>query len=145
MRESERIEGEIQLGGKATLVLLWKRLLERYDDVEVHDEFVLGCWREQCLTFASRKYAQILQVNPQEPMARRMRKKIIALASARFEVGVRPRLGFRVPSLNSLAMLLSTVLLISGFFIPGLRNLVGLGAAILALTLGIRVLFIRPE
>lgn len=145
--ENEGIRGEISLAGRRELADLWESVMENYEDQERHDRFIQACNEALCLPYASHKYGRILSASPQEEIARAMRKRIVTLASLKFE----PRLeksessGFRLPGLNSLVLIMGSAVMTMGFLLPGFKNLSGVGLAAVILAIGVRFFVRRPS
>lgn len=142
--ENEGITGEISLAGRRELAELWENVMADYEDLDRHDRFVRACYEAGCLPYASHKYAQILSATPNEEIAKAMRKRIVALASHKFEG--RPKSGFKMPmpGLNSLVLILGATVMAIGFLLPGFKNLTGLGLSAVLLAIGMRI-FIRRQ
>ena len=141
----EGIPGEIRLEGRRDLADLWATVLTDYSDESKHYKFIAACDAAGCLPYASQKYARVLTAVPHEDVAKRMRRQIIALASAKAEMGGANGLwSFRIPGFNALAIALGAAAMTIGFILPGMRNLTGIGASMLALSIAVR-LFLRPS
>src|SRR5690606_14286030 len=128
------------------LVALWARVLKDYENEVCHNDFISACHRVGCLPYASQQYARILSASPGEEVAKKMRRRIIALASYKFDarrVPAEAAIEVRSPGLNSLAMILGAVVMTAGLVLPGLEGLAGIGGALLALTIGIRIVLRR--
>lgn len=144
--EGEKVAGEIQLAGSHELVAHWKDVLENYADEDLHEEFVSACLEAKCLPFASHKYARILSVTPEEEIAMKMRKRIVALATQKFEFrGTGLGWKFRVPRFNGMIILLGSMVTTIGLMLPNSRNLTGIGISMLALAFFVRFFLRRSE
>lgn len=143
--ENEGITGEISLAGRRELAELWENVMANYEDQERHDRFVRACYEAHCLPYASHKYSRILSASPNEEIAKAMRKRIIALASHKFETrGEKPSFKIRMPGLNSLVLILGSTTMAMGLMLPGFQNLTGLGLSAVLLAIGVRF-FIRRQ
>jgi hypothetical protein len=146
--ESEKIIGEIEMAGRLELVTLWDEVAADYRNQARHEAFVKACYDAGCLPFASQKYARVLAGAPTEEIARAMRKRIIGLASAKFETSnvdeQKTRWSIPLPSFNSFIILLGVILVGIGTNLPGSRDIAGVGFAMLALAAGLRVFARRP-
>jgi hypothetical protein len=139
-------QGEIQLGGTLELMDLWSRVSREYDNETLHQSFVQACHQADCLPFASHKYARVLSVLPGDEIAKRMRKRIVGLASVRADSRSPRRIpNFRLPGFNSLVILLATIVMIFGLALPGASDLTGVGGAMLALAVTLRFFVNRNE
>lgn len=143
--KSEKVPGEISFAGRRELAVQWAAIMNDYDNVTLHEQFISECYSADCLPFASQKYARILSAAPTEDIARSMRRRIIALASFRAEpVGETHSRRFRIPAMNGLVIALGSAAMTMGFMIPGLKDLAGLGLATVLCCLGVRY-FLRPD
>ena len=123
----------------------WEQVIEHYDDKDMHQEFLRQCLKDDRLDYASSKYRQILEVQPSDEMALAMKNEIVALANVKIpEVSSvkKKRSKRRIPFMG-LVIFLSTAAMVFGYFIPEMRNLVGLGASTLFLALAIKYYFLR--
>jgi hypothetical protein len=136
----ERIDEEIALGGSRELSGFWDKILEDYEDRIRHDKFVHVCRDAGALSYASKKYSQILIAAPQDDIARSMRNRIVAMISVRAESSRLPiRLGFRIPKLNSMALFGGSILFFWGLAMPQLKNIMEIGLSLMLLSIGVRV------
>ena len=144
--EAERVVGDIELTGRVELINLWEAVTARYNDASLHEEFVRACYEAGCLPFASQKYARILVGAPEEEIARKMRKRIVGLASAKFERSGLDKTTWKVPlpSFNNFIILLGVILLFVGLGFPKSHDIAGVGIAMLALAVGLKYFTRRP-
>ena len=146
--EESKVVGEIEMAGKLELVTLWSEITADYRDMSRHDAFVRACLEAGCLAFASQKYARVLAGAPDEEIARTMRKRIVGLATARFETSdvdeQRSRWTMPLPSFNSFIIMLGVILVGIGMGLPQSRDIAGVGFAMLALAAGLRYFARRP-
>ena len=140
---------DLELAESAELVALWQAALDDYQNTAKHETFVARCLERQRLAYASHKYAQILVNAPAEEIARKMRERVIGLASYGFDAtskGLsRFTWQFPLPSFNSLIILMGSILVVVGFGFPHARQTAGLGFAMIALALGLRFFMRRPR
>jgi transposase-like protein len=135
-----RIEEEMALGGTRELAALWDRLIEDYEDRIRHDRFINACRDGKALSYAAKKYSQILVSTPQDEIARIMRNRIVALVSAQAETSKIPiRLDFRIPSLNKMALAMGSILFFWGLLMPQLKNIMEIGLSMVLLAIGVRL------
>lgn len=146
--EAEKIIGEIEMAGRLELVNLWEEVASDYRNTARHEAFVRACYDAGCLPFASQKYARVLAGAPTEEIARSMRKRIVGLASAKFETSnvdqEKTRWSVPLPSFNSFIILMGVILVGIGTGLPQSRDIAGVGFAMLALAAGLRVFARRP-
>lgn len=156
--DEEAFAAELALGAKPELILLWKGIIDHYEEAAKHDAFLNACAKHGALAYAAHKYGRILRQFPDEEIALAMRKRLVALANAPMETtrvsalagnparekstdSAAPAGRLRVMGLNSIVILLGTVVSGMGIAIPGLQNMTGVGVAMVALALGLR--FVR--
>ncbi len=142
-------EVELKESIKDPMLLLWREIVEDWSNQKKHDQFLAKCISENQLTFASHKYAKVLSLNPVDSMALPMKKKITAIVEADMNMksidyeGESKVSKFKVNDygLSWIGIGLSLVVIAFGLLQPDLKNLVGLGAAMIALIFGIRWMF----
>lgn len=135
---------------------LWEAALNDYENQERHQKFLNYAHIEGNLEFALSKYSLILENCPSDAIAARAQAEAKALMMARLEARVPAKTGFlsdlkeafgalplRIPGLRfgTLIMVLCGIVIAMGLFIPGLRNLVGVGSSILFFILALRYYF----
>lgn len=122
----------------------WENVIADYDDVKMHDLFIQEALAEGNLGFAAAKYRTILDAASDE-MAEKQLKKMELLAAQTFSSSVPPvkKIKRTKVSFFMLVYLFCGLVIGAGFVFPVLRNLVGLGAALLFLTLALKFLFFR--
>jgi len=136
------------LGAFPSLVRAWQELMSDYDNLKKHLAFVDRCEDLQALPFALKKYEILKQAQPQDEVAQKMFQSVWVKALAGKVIGqvaqhkyVNQYLGqvnwTRMRKLAPFAFAL--IFILSGLAHVGLRNLVGVGAAILFLTLGLTI------
>lgn len=149
--EANQIASEIALGAKPELILLWKKVIDDYEDDFNHESFVQACTSADALGYAAHKYNRILKEFPGEEIAKKMSGKIQTIASSHLDAAKAARLAAQakfpttpstmrmmIPSLSLIAILLSAILTVVGLMVPGMKSLTGVGLSMLALTLGVR-------
>tara|TARA_B100001248_G_scaffold255904_1_gene236227 strand:- start:1732 stop:2268 length:537 start_codon:yes stop_codon:yes gene_type:complete len=62
----------------------WQSLLEDYENLNAHEDFLQMALMKKNLPFASQQYRKILEVNPNDELAKKMQDKIINLVSVSF-------------------------------------------------------------
>lgn len=135
-----RVEEELALGGTRDLAVLWDKVIEDYEDRVRHDRFLNACRDARALSYAAKKYSQILVSAPQDDIARLMRNKVVALVAAQAETSKLPiRLDFRIPKLNSMALFMGSLLFVWGLAMPQLKNMMEIGLSMLLLAIGVRL------
>jgi hypothetical protein len=128
------------LGAFPSLMRAWQELLSDYNNLKKHLAFVNRCEDLQALPFALKKYELLKEAQPQDEMAQQMFHSVWMKSLAR-RVSKQKFIAqinwARVRRLAPFA--LGTLLILIGFSTTGWRNLVGVGAAILFLTLGLTI------
>lgn len=144
-REIETISvGEIRLEGRREIYELWDEVMAHYADEAYHERFIMACYEANTLAFAAQKYARILSASGAEEIARKMRKRIVSLASFKTEIrGSNGKATFRVPLLLNLILVLSGAAMTFGLMLPKMKILTWIGIATIALAIGVRY-FLRP-
>lgn len=133
-------------GSSAALMRMWQDLLQDYDNLTKHLAFVDRCEDLQALPYALKRYQTLKEAQPHDEVAQQMLKKVW-LKSFERNMGRMAELSkikmlfqkinwARVAKLAPVVLGLSLILL--GSLSGALRNLVGVGSAILLLTIGIR-------
>lgn len=134
------VDDEVVLGGTRELSLLWDKTLEDYEDRIRHDRFLNAARDANALSYAAKKYSQILIAVPHDDIARLMRNRIVAMVSVRAESSKMPiRLNFRIPKINSMALFGGSVLFFWGLMMPQLKNIMEIGLSLVLLAIGVRV------
>lgn len=145
----EKTAQDIALAEKAELVMMWQALQEDYENTARHEAFVALCAKEGQLVYAAHKYAQVLMLAPQELIARQMRSRVQGLATYGFDAldnGTSAvTWSFPLPSFNNLIIFMGSILVVVGFGFPNMRQTAGLGFAMIALAIGLRVYLRRPR
>lgn len=121
------------VSGTPELKTLWERVISDYDNQAVHEAFINMALNQKNLPFASQQYRLILEANPNESMALRMRDKIINIATLTY---VPPRRELPQKKKLSIPMIvigIGLLMIITGFLIPQLRSVIPLGGFIAVL------------
>jgi len=121
----------------------WDGVMNHYEDEDVHDVFVESCQREGQLDFAAYKYRRILNAHAGDEIANKMMRKIeeVALATSGLSAHQkRPSKKTRFRWTTILAAI-GIALIGMGYGIDPLRNLMGVGMAILFFSLTLRYYF----
>jgi hypothetical protein len=155
--DANQIANEIALGAKPELILLWKKIIDDYEEEILHEGFIEACLKADALGYAGSKYGRILAEFPNEPLAYKMRKKIQILAAAEIDARnlarqrAKAREAAALPpksatlSLTSIAIVLGTILVLAGLVLHGQRNVFAVGVAMLALVIGVRFFYQRSS
>lgn len=138
---------------------LWEKTIDNYENLEVHRQFLIRAQAEEALPYARYKYENILELAPDDSIARSFIKEAEALIAAQMNSKISsyknkplgivgPFMGafletLKLPRirLSSVIIFLCAMVIITGFSIPGMQNLVGIGSSLLFLTLALRFYF----
>jgi hypothetical protein len=85
------------------LDVLWKNVLERWEDDAVHQAFLQHCRNGECLGEAAARYAGMETDADKGPAARKRLEAVAALAAASLQASREPRRTFRAHGLIVLA------------------------------------------
>ena len=136
-----------QIGVVHPLAPVWLNTLEHYEDPTQHEEFLKSCWRLGKMDFAIDKYEGLLSTLPEDQMALEMKKRSEAYKHIPFSEPVvqnsKKLFQWGVRSFVTLYLLFCVTLILLGSFEESLRNLIGLGTALLVLFFGFIIYMIR--
>jgi hypothetical protein len=150
----ERVENlpaeDATLGAIPSLVKAWQDLMSDYDNLKKHVAFVDRCEDLHALPFALKKYQSLKEAQPQDDLAQKMLHRVLLrnIKTKAETTSSYQRVKTLLSQVNWVRVRKLAPFVIAAFFIlVGLssgttRNMVGVGAAILFLTLGLRV-FLR--
>lgn len=137
------------LGAIPSLVKAWQDLLSDYDNLKKHVAFVDRCEDLQALPYALKKYQSLKEAQPQDDVAQKMFHQVIMknlrgrAEQTNWYQGLQAAINkvnwHRVRKLTPIVI--GLMLVLSGLIWHAGRNLVGLGAAVLFLTVGLTVFF----
>lgn len=91
----------------------WDNLLANYEKMELHEKFVSDCLAAKQLTYASAQYRKMLEANPNDSTALKMRDKIIGLATVTF---IPPKRAEKPPERMNFLFLFAFIALAAGVF-----------------------------
>ena len=99
---------------------LWQKVMEEYDDEEVHENFINKSIQLNGLTYASAQYHTVLDSHPHEEIAEKMQKRITFLAMTIMtpEHAIEPE-GFRF-GISGLIVMLGAMLMGSSYLLSDL-------------------------
>lgn len=144
-----RLEGlnfETRAGALPSLLRMWQELLSDYDNLTKHVAFVNRCEDLQAIPFALKKYKSLKEAQPHDELAKKMAHQVLlkSLGLTADRVAEASKIKFLFskvnwPRLVKLAPLVfGLVLVVFGLMSHPLRNLVGIGVALISLTVGLR-------
>ena len=148
LRKSLAIE-DLELAGRTDLLFLWENVMADYVDRSRHEAFVNACLQADALTFAAKKYAQILEAAPTEEIANDMRRRIRGFAGVHLD-GASPDIQIEtwalpLPSFNSFIVFLGSILVVMGLGLPRMMDVAKLGFSMILIALGLRIFLRRPN
>lgn len=122
-----------------TLDLAWKRVVDDYENDNVHQEFLRQAQREYNIAYAAAQYGQMAKLMPTDAITRKRVNEVQALGSVMLPPRPeRRKARFGYARLWQVPFFGAILLILIGIFIPFFRNLVGVGAAFLFLALALR-------
>jgi hypothetical protein len=126
----------------------WKNLINHFDEASLHESFIELCRREQALDYAAYRYGRVHKACPEDEVSKAMLAKIEGLLVAAAPAAVETpspvkKKKFRLSNFrfSNLIFALGVGLMIAGYFWPALRNIVGVGAAVIFLGFAFRMYF----
>lgn len=143
---------DAKLGALPSLVRAWKDLLSDYDNLKKHIAFVDRCEDLHAIPYALKKYQDLKEAQPQDQVAREMVHRVLAKKFSQQADALRE--SALVQQINWTRIRKIAPWLISGFLIvaglthPAFKNLAGVGASMLFISLGLLLFFkgrIRPS
>jgi len=131
---------------------LWIRVLNHYNDDQIHNEFISECLKENQLRYASSQYKQMKDVIGEDEKVLEALRKIQTLTEIYFqEKSPEGEAKTRSTSSRSLPSSLfrweigllgaGAICILSGLASPMARNLIGLGVVLIALPILMKVFF----
>lgn len=137
-------------GAASEIQKLWNHVLEAYDQLNLHQDFIDACTKDKNLEFAAKKYRQVLEAIPSDDIAQAMQKQITALTTVIEGAQLAdqlPRVHKKTSKFNVTLIILfiSGLVIGTGYLIHPLRNLMGVGVAMIFLTLALRVYFKKNQ
>lgn len=135
------------LGAIPSLVKAWQDLMSDYDNLKKHVAFVDRCEDLQALPYALKKYQSLKEAQPQDDVAQKMFHQVImknlkgrAEQTSAYQALQKGFTKVNWTRIRKLApLILGLMLILVGLGQHSGRNMVGLGAAVIFLTLGLTV------
>ena len=136
-----------RLGAIPSLVKAWQDLMGDYDNLKKHMSFVHRCEDLQALPYALKKYESLKEAQPQDPMAQQMFHQVLLknLKGRAQQITAVQNMTSALATINwarlrKLAPLfLGLCLILIGISKHSARNMIGIGAAVLFLSIGMTV------
>lgn len=136
-----------KMGALPSLVKAWQDLMSDYSNLTKHLHFVNRCEDLQAVPYALKKYQDLKEAQPQDQIAQEMLHRVLM---RRFAVGAglvkdHPSVQAVVHRINWLRLrkmapwFISMALITVGLTQPDAKNLAGIGASILFITLGLHL------
>ncbi|MCB0349811.1 MAG: hypothetical protein KDD38_01430 [Bdellovibrionales bacterium] len=157
--DAEKARREHMFSASKEVRYLWEDVLADYENIEAHQNFVSAAWADKCLEYAALKYGSILEVMPQDEMARKLVKEVQELTKVKFEMVASEDMDASVAKIEKFSFFdgvqttfkkfkwINLILVACGFIIgmglllPHMRNLIGFGSSILFFVLALRYYF----
>lgn len=89
--EALESQGQDAVEGSSFLKELWGYVLEDYGNREFHEKFVQTALSEKKLPYASQQYRRMIEINPADDIAIKMRDRVIQLATITYMSLERPK------------------------------------------------------
>ena len=120
---------------------LWKDIIKDYENEDLHQKFLETCRTKNHSAYALHKYKELLSVQPGDLLSQKYLKQSQDLEP--FPFSKKTSSPMRKKKLLTLNLLLgiSVGLVITGFIIPPLINLVGLGISLMFFSLALHYYF----
>ena len=133
------------LKAQPSLVRKWKNLLENFDSVRLHDEFLLSCQQLEALPFAMSKYEEIRKAQGGDAFCDQIIAKIHSMLLAGLQQSPPPTTDIKVrPRWQKYIFwapyVISLVLIVFGMTHLSHRNMIGLGVALTCMATGLIVM-----
>jgi ribosomal protein L40E len=136
------------LRARPSLKKAWKDLMTDYSNVRKHLAFMERCEDLEALPFALKKYQDLKATQPHDNFADEMLHRVWARSVAKkfgdfsetLKISSMARRINWIRAGKLLPWISSTVFLVVGFSQPAYRNLAGVGAALLFITLGLHLM-----
>lgn len=139
---------DAKAGGVPSLIKAWQDLMHDYNNLTKHMAFVDRCEEMHALPFALKKYKELKEVQPHDSLAQQMVNSVLMKA---LEKRVKSAAGLplvqkiiaraqEIPWKKIIRLspfVISVLMILIGAVNLGQRNLVGIGASLLLLTLGL--------
>jgi hypothetical protein len=132
-------EGEQWLHLNRQMSEAWRLVMDDYDNPTAHTEFFERCLEAGELPVAARRYQRILNVNPSDEIALKMRERITEFVEAPLKSSPHVHLPSWRSALFSFVILVGTLLAVTGFSVDWARNLIGVGVSLILTAIGARV------
>lgn len=136
-------EPQEEITAHPSLPQLWKDILKDYENQNLHQKFLETCRIKKDLPYSLHKYKKLLSLQPNDFLAQKYIKQIEALLSLTFLEKPLPSRKKKHLPWNLLLPGLSLGFVITGFMIPPLINLVGLGISLMFFSFSLRCYFQR--
>jgi len=123
----------------------WKKVIANYGEETAHTDFLRLAQRENNLPFAALQYGQMQKLMPGDETTDRHVNEVRALGSIMIPEPDRSSPSVTMPPnrLWQLPLIGAVILIGVGLFVPMLRQIVGVGAALLFLALALQIQFRR--
>jgi hypothetical protein len=129
--------------GHPQLKRAWEDLVANFQDVGAHIRFVEEAEKRHDLAYAAERYTRISEAAPDNEIAKDMLKDIeervargAAVRSSALNLKVPNSLGLMI------ALALGVAMVVAGFVAEPLRNITGIGMALIFLSIASRFLFV---
>lgn len=131
-----------RIQGSERLSVQWKKIIDDYENEDLHQQFIRISSMENNLAYASAQYAQLLKLIPHDERAAKMIREIEAIVSVPISQTNKVRVYAtkqKTPRWVQGVLLVGAVIVAAGIFFPVLRQLTGVGAVLIFLGAGYKL------
>lgn len=115
----------------------WQKVMDDFSHTSTHQDFILACRRDGNLAFAAQQYGSLAQVLPGDDQIRQRLSEIEALSLSEIPVTDKK---FRptMPKIWQIPLIAGSAMMLLGLVLPMFRNLMGVGAVLMFLSVTLR-------
>jgi hypothetical protein len=131
-----------RIQGSERLSVQWKKIVDDYENEELHQQFLRISSMENNLAYASAQYAQLLKLIPHDERAAKMIREIETIVAVPISQTSKVRVYAtkqKTPRWVQGVLIVGAAIVAVGVFFPMLRQLTGLGAVLLFLGAGYKL------
>lgn len=126
----------------------WKRVVVNYHDQQSHQDFIKLCQSQGAVPFAVYHYSKMLEIDKDDDIAHLMRRQALSRLTIKMDKAApapmaSPELYAKLKLLlkwfNWLGLSVGSACIMAGAIMPGAKNLVGLGVAMVTLFIALHM------
>ena len=142
----EKQKQENSISASRRLRDLWEKVIIDYENLMRHQDFFNACQEEDNFAYASYRYGRILKAYSGDALARKMVRQIEEVSLVPMGLrGLKRKPQKKWGAFFLSLMTISVAMIGIGFSLPQFRNMVGVGVAIIFLSLAVRFYFDAPS